>query len=126
MQNIDWAHPNMRDGKLVKYNQGNHDFWKKEHQVKVWAVEYEPIGFAVIHKQEALSAFANEHRVWLQEQGKNPEDVTHRYYWDSNGKVKAKPRHPGEMDTFLPAEIRGIHFDSWKDIAKKLGYSEES
>ena len=126
VQNIDWAHPNMRDGKLVKYNQGNHDFWKKEHQVKVWATEYEPIGFAVIHKQEALSAFADEHRTWLRDQGKNPEDVTHRYYWDSNGKGKAKPRHPGETDTFLPAEIRGMHFDSWKDIAEKLGYNKES
>lgn len=126
VQNIDWAHPNMRDGKLVKYNQGNHDFWKKEHQVKVWAIEYEPIGFAVIHKQEALSVFADEHRVWLQGQGKTPEDITHRYYWEAHGKGKAKPRHPGETDMFLPAEIRGMHFDSWKDIAEKLGYSEES
>ncbi|EMB78420.1 hypothetical protein D3841_05855 [Streptococcus mutans] len=28
-QNIDWAHPNMRDGFLKKYNSGNQDFWKK-------------------------------------------------------------------------------------------------
>ena len=49
VQNIDWAHPNMRDGDLKKYNQGKPDFWKKEHQVKVWAVEYQPIGFAVLH-----------------------------------------------------------------------------
>lgn len=49
VQNIDWGHPNMRDGNLKKYNEGKPDFWKKEHQVKVWANEYKPIGFAVIH-----------------------------------------------------------------------------
>ncbi len=126
VQNIDWAHPNMRDGNLAKYSQGNRDFWKKEHQVKVWAIEYEPIGFAVIHKQEALSVFANEHRSWLKEQGKNPESNTHRYYWESNGKAKVKPHHPGETDVFIPAKIRGMHFDSWKDIAEKLGYNQQS
>ena len=57
VQNIDWAHPNMRDGNLTKYNQGKKDFWKKEHQVKVWAIEYQSIGFAVLHKQEALDYF---------------------------------------------------------------------
>ena len=39
VQAIDWAHPNMRDGNLKKYNQGQPDFWKKEHQLKVWAPE---------------------------------------------------------------------------------------
>ena len=37
IQNIDWAHPNMRDGNLTKYNQGKPNFWKKEHQLKIWA-----------------------------------------------------------------------------------------
>lgn len=45
VQNIDWGHPNMRDGNLKKYNEGKPDFWKKEHQVKVWALEYNPIIF---------------------------------------------------------------------------------
>ena len=30
VQAIDWAHPNMRDGHLKKYNEGHPDFWKKE------------------------------------------------------------------------------------------------
>ena len=71
VQNIDWAHPNMRDGNLKKYNMGKPDFWKKEHQVKVWAVEYQPIGFAVLHKQEALDAFAKEHIDYIEQQGKS-------------------------------------------------------
>lgn len=63
VQNIDWGHPNMRDGNLKKYNEGKPDFWKKEHQVKVWALEYNPIGFAVLHKQEALDYFAKIHML---------------------------------------------------------------
>ena len=61
----------MRDGNLTKYNQGKPDFWKKEHQIKVWAVEYQPIGFAVIHKQEALDYFADKQRIDIEVQRKN-------------------------------------------------------
>lgn len=126
VQNIDWGHPNMRDGNLKKYNEGKPDFWKKEHQVKVWANEYEPIGFAVIHKNEALEEFANEQIFYIESQHKNTSDVTHRYYWELVGKKKTKPTHPGENDAFIPEEIRGKHYDSWKDIADDLGYNEES
>ena len=125
VQNIDWGHPNMRDGNLKKYNEGKPDFWKKEHQVKVWALEYNPIGFAVLHKQEALDYFANEHKVFIERQGKEPSDVTHRYYWEIVKRNKEKPIHPGEDDEFIPEEIRGNHYDSWKEIAKDLGYKED-
>ncbi len=125
VQNIDWGHPNMRDGNLKKYNEGKPDFWKKEHQVKVWALEYNPIGFAVLHKQEALGYFANEHKIFIEGQGKSPSDVTHRYYWEIVNKKKEKPIHPGEDDEVIPEEIRGNHYDSWKEIAKDLGYKED-
>lgn len=127
VQNIDWAHPNMRDGNLTKYNQGKKDFWKKEHQVKVWAVEYQPIGFAVLHKQEALDYFAEKQRIHIEvDRRKSVEDVTHRYYWEITSRNKVKISHPGESDNFIPKEIRGKHYDSWNDIARDLGYSEES
>lgn len=127
VQNIDWAHPNMRDGDLKKYNQGKPDFWKKEHQVKVWAVEYQPIGFAVLHKQEALDYFAEKHRLYIEvEQHKKVHDVTHRYYWEMTSRKRKKPSHPGENDPFIPEEIRGNHYDSWKEIANDLGYNKES
>ncbi len=125
VQNIDWAHPNMRDGNLTKYNMGKPDFWKKEHQVKVWAVEYQPIGFAVLHKKEALDAFAKEHTDFIEQQGKSKNDVTHRYYWQLTGKKKDKPVHPRENDEFIPEEIRGKHYNSWQEIAKDLGYKED-
>ena len=125
VQNIDWAHPNMRDGNLKKYNEGKKDFWKKEHQVKVWANEYEPIGFAVIHKNEALEKFAHEQISYIESQHKKVSDVTHRYYWEMIGKKKIKPIHPTESDEFIPEEIRGNHYDSWKEIANDLGYKED-
>lgn len=128
VQNIDWGHPNMRDGKLKKYNKGKPDFWKKEHQVKVWAIEFEPIGFGVIHKQEALDYFAHEHEIFLEKQGDKQKrlNALHRYYWELTDKKKVKPAHPSESDPFIPEEIRGEHFDSWKEIAEKLGYNKES
>lgn len=127
VQNIDWAHPNMRDGNLTKYNQGKPDFWKKEHQIKVWAVEYQSIGFAVLHKQEALDYFADKQRSDIEVQRKKcVSDVTHKYYWELVSRKKKKPIHPGENDEFIPKVIRGKHYDSWTDIAKDMGYSEES
>lgn len=123
VQAIDWAHPNMRDGNLRKYNEGYPDFWKKEHQIKIWANEFEPIGFAVIHKKEALDMFAQELISGLKESGKNANSYTHRYYWDGRESNKIKPPHPKENDSFIPASIRGKHYDSWKEIAKDLGYT---
>lgn len=126
VQAIDFAHPNMRDGNLKKYSEGKPDFWKKEHQVKVWALEYEPIGFQVIHKQEALDYFANKHKLYIEAQGKKINDVTHRYYWEMIERNRHKPSHPSEDDEFIPEEIRGNHYDRWQDIAKDLGYRKDS
>ncbi len=126
VQTIDWAHPNIRDGKLTKYNQGYLNFWKKEHQIKIWANEFEPIGFAVIHKRESLSKLARELRDGIIAEGKDVSLETHRFYWETRGSNKARPHHPGETDNFIPAEIRGNHYDSWKEIAHDLGYREDS
>ena len=125
VQAIDWAHPNMRDGNLTKYNQGKKDFWKKEHQVKVWAAEYQPVGFVVIHKQEALNYFAEEQLKPYKMQGKDAYARLHRYYWELTQRLKDKPSHPGETDSFIPQEIRGKHYNSWTDIAKDLGYKKD-
>lgn len=125
VQAIDWAHPNMRDGNLKKYNEGKPDFWKKEHQVKVWALEYQPVGFVVLHKQQALDYFAEEQKKPYVMAGRDAATRLHRYYWELTQRIKEKPHHPGENDEFIPAEIRGNHYDSWTDIAKDLGYRED-
>lgn len=122
VQSIDWAHPNMRDGQLKKYNQGSTNFWKKEHQIKIYVNEFLPIGFSVIHKNQALDKFSDELIEGFKAEGKVASDVTHHYYWEVNGKKKNRPFHPSENDEFLPIEIRGKHYNSWKEIARDLGY----
>jgi hypothetical protein len=126
VQSIDWAHPNMRDGKLIKYNQGFPNFWKKEHQIKIWANEFERIGFAIIHKKEALSKFAVELCDGIEFAGKDVSGTTHKYYWDGRKTFKTRPRHPSENDDFIHSSIRGKHYNSWKEIAADLGYRKES
>jgi hypothetical protein len=124
VQSIDWAHPNMRDGNLTKYNSGSPNFWKKEHQIKIWANEFEPIGFGVIHKREALATFADELRTGFKKEGQIASEVTHKYYWEMRDTNKNRPMHPSENDSFIPAFIRGKHYNSWREIAKDLGYGE--
>lgn len=125
VQAIDWAHPNMRDGNLTKYNQGKPDFWKKEHQVKVWASEYQPVGFVILHKQQALDFFAEEQEKPYVLESKDPAARFHKYYWELTQRIKEKPFHPGENDEFIPEEIRGKHYNSWTEIAKDLGYGKD-
>lgn len=121
IQNIDWGHPNMRDGFLKKYNSGNIDFWKKEHQIKIWANEFSKINFGILHKQEALEIYTRELLQGLRSENKD-ENYTHKYYWQSREVGKKRPIHPGEQDLTLPIEIRGKHYESWKAIARDLGY----
>lgn len=125
VQSIDWSHPNMRDGNLKKYNEGKPDFWKKEHQVKVWALEYQAVGFVVLHKQQALDYFADEQEKSYVIKGENPALKLHKYYWEVTRRMKQKPIHPSENDAFIPREIRGKHYDSWTEIAMDLGYYKD-
>lgn len=118
VQTIDFGHPNFRDGELKKYNQGKLYFWKKEHQVKIFANEFLPIGFNIKHKQEALEKYSDELLEFI-----DPAK-THKFYWEKPIKRKTRPSHPHESDEYLPIEIRGKHFDSWTDLARLLGYGE--
>lgn len=118
VQTIDFAHPNFRDANLRRYNLGKRYFWKKEHQVKIYANEFLPIGFNIENKQRALERYANELLQYI-----TPE-TTHKFYWEKNIRRKQKPIHPCENDESLPENIRGQHFESWTDLARLLGYHE--
>lgn len=118
VQTIDFGHPNFRDSNMKKYNEGKDKYWKKEHQVKIWANEFLPIGFNIVHKQRALERYSEELLSYL-----NPEK-THKFYWEKTIKRKPKPIHPCENDESLPSTIRGQHFESWTDLARELGYHE--
>lgn len=116
VQSIDFGHPNFRDGNLNKYNEGKTNFWKKEHQIKVYANEFLAIGFNIQHKQDALEKYSEDLLKHLK-----PE-TTHKFYWEKAIRHITKPIHPGENDISLPDEIRGKHFNSWADLAGDLGY----
>lgn len=118
VQTIDFGHPNFRDPQMKKYNEGAVNYWKKEHQLKIWAVEFKPVGFIIKHKEQALMTLSAE-----QEQSMDLSK-THQFYWEKKNKKSNKPIHPGEKDKSLPSEIRGKHFDSWTELAKELGYHE--
>jgi len=118
VQTIDFGHPNFRDSNLKKYNEGKPYYWKKEHQLKIWANEFLPIGFNVVHKQRALKQYAEELLDYLD------ENKTHQFYWEKPIRQRNKPIHPMENDQSIPEKIRGKHFDSWTQIAKELGYGE--
>ncbi len=118
VQTIDFGHPNFRDSNLKKYNEGKPYYWKKEHQVKIWANEFLPIGFNIVHKQRALEKYADELLDYLDEK------KTHQFYWQKTIRRKEKPIHPMENDESLPLSIRGKHYESWTDLAKDLGYGE--
>ena len=118
IQTIDFGHPNFRDSQKKKYNEGKTDFWKKEHQIKIYANEFLPIGFSIRHKQQALAKYAKELLEYADSY------FTHKYYWEKNVRHTHKPIHPCENDPSLPTEIRSKHFDSWTDLAKLLGYGK--
>lgn len=118
VQTIDFGHPNFRDSNLKKYNERKTYYWKKEHQIKIWANEFLPIGFNIVHKQRALERYADELLDYLD------EHKTHQFYWEKPIRVKKKPIHPMENDESLPEKIRGKHFDSWIQLAKELGYEK--
>lgn len=118
VQTIDFGHPNFRDSNLEKYNEGKPNYWKKEHQIKVFANEFLPIGFNIKHKQDALVKYSNELLEFID------PSKTHKFYWEKTIRKGNKPHHPEENNSTLPPEIRGKHFDSWCDLAKCLGYGE--
>lgn len=118
VQTIDFGHPNFRDSNLNKYNVGKPYYWKKEHQIKIWANEFLPIGFNIVHKQRALEMYADELLEYLD------EHKTHKFYWEKPIRRKAKPIHPMENDNVLPEIIRGKHYESWTELAKDLGYGD--
>ncbi|WP_298275315.1 hypothetical protein [Ferroplasma sp.] len=126
VQDIDWAHPNFRDSNLQKYNQGNHYFWKKEHQIKIYAEEFYPVGFIIKHKEQRLKELANENEIeWNKRNHRNGATLKgahHRFYWETVGNIRVRPPHPMENDASIPEQIRGKHFNSWKEIARELGY----
>lgn len=54
IQNINFGHPNLRDPNNKKGRS-----WAKEHQMKIFAEDYQKIGFYISHKEQALIELAD-------------------------------------------------------------------
>jgi len=108
IQNINYGHPNLRD---PKNNKGNRS-WAKEHQIKIFAEDYLKIGFYISHKQQALTELANTN--------KSNFDYSIPLCDGTSNRVRTKPAHPDENDPNLPTELRGKHFDTYKEICNCL------
>jgi len=127
---IRFAHPNIVDPTLKFYKRGMRNY--KEHQIKIWAEEFEKIGFNIEHKNKLLKKFADLNRKnWKKYaskskkyKGKPISEAHHKYYWETRDITKKKQKHPDENHPSIHPKIRGKHFDSWKEIAKELGYHE--
>lgn len=139
---VDWGHPNIRDSNLRSFDNGNRNGSFREHQIKIFAEEFQNIGFLLQHKQIMLKTLSEENVImWNEkclrqsEQAKTSEkrdyyrnkinrlsDIHHKYYWETNIQIRNKPIHPLENDPRIPKEIRGRHFDSWTQICQSLGY----
>lgn len=139
---IDWGHPNIRDPKLEDYKKGRRNAWFREHQIKIFADEFEKVGFKIFHKMEALEKLGEinkkewdksirekisipssdeQRKKWRYRFG-HIEINHHKYYWERRQKKRTKPSHPMENDSKIPEIIRGKHFNSWREIAKALGH----
>jgi len=106
VQLIQWGHPNTREPKG-----GSH--WAREHQVKIYAEAFEPIGFTIEYKNRTLQKFARQdrkHHGRLIKCNPNPA-IRH---------IQKKKRHPEEKNPALPARVRQ-HFDAYWQICLALG-----
>ncbi|MFV1449837.1 hypothetical protein VBZ51_11850 [Maribacter sp. HS] len=108
IQNINYGHPNLRDPNNKKGNRS----WAKEHQIKIFAEDYQKIGFYISHKGQALTELADIN--------KSNFDTTIPLCDGTINRLKTKPVHPDENDSDLPNEIRGKHFDAYKEICNCL------
>lgn len=111
---ITYGHPNLRDPNLKEYKAGRKDAWAREHQIKIFADEFEKVGFYMSHKQEVLEELAVYNKDQKFDPGKfcsPPKRLT----------GKARPSHPGERSDKLPSELCGKHYDSYWQICVDLG-----
>lgn len=111
---IDWGHPNIRNGHAKEYNAGREQAWAREHQLKVYAECFEPVGFRIIHKDEILRELAQYNRDNFPGRKAN-------MCIPPKKRLKQRETHPEESSEKLPAELKGKHCDSYWQVCLELG-----
>ena len=111
---IDWGHPNIRNGHAKDYDKGREQAWAREHQLKVYAECFEPVGFRIIHKNEILKELAqyNREKFGLR---------TAKLCIPEKKRQKTRIAHPEENSDKLPKELKGKHCDTYWQVCLELG-----
>lgn len=104
-QYIGYGHPNLRGGTGTS--------WAKEHQMKIYAEDFELIGFYISHKDEALKELAEYNRSNFNRNQDLCDGTIGRYL--------IKQSHSHESHDKLPSQISGKHFNHFKEICSCLG-----
>jgi len=103
IESIDFGHPNFRDPEFKK----SAGFWAKEHQIKIFANQFLPIGSYLTHKDEVLKELSLLNDTNLGEGEKNI-------------RVKEKPNNSEEKSDKLPEFLRGKHFNHYTELLDYL------
>jgi len=109
VSNILWGHPNLR-------GPSGAPGWAKETRIRIYAQDFEPIGFHFQYKQEVFKEFLEHNRRdgMLPAKPCNPKIKRIR-------KGGRKPKHRDESAPSLPPEIRGRHFNAYFKLCQALG-----
>ena len=105
IESIDFGHPNFRDPNFKKAA----GFWAKEHQVKIFANQFLPIGSYLKHKQEVLTDLASINKAGL---GDNAREKQFR--------IRVKAQNSEENSEKLPDFLRGKHFNHYSELLSVL------
>jgi hypothetical protein len=116
---IDWGHPNIRNGHAKEYNEGREQAWAREHQLKVYAECFEPVGFRIIHKNEILKELAEYNRTHFP--GRKA-----KLCMPEKKRQKQREIHPEENSSKLPQELRGKHCDTFWQVCLELGCKQSN
>ena len=108
VQYIGYGHPNMRASKTKSSSTS----WAKEHQMKIYAEDFEKVGFYISHKNEALEELAEYNKENFSNKQKLCDGTSKR--------IVKKGIHPHETHEKLPDVLQGKHFDGFKEICKCL------
>src|SRR3989338_5279925 len=106
---IDWGHPNIRNGHAKEYNEGREQAWAREHQLKVYAEYFEPVGFRIIHKNAILEELAEYNKLHF-------SCRKAKLCMPERKRRKQRGSHPEENSDKLPRELKGKHCDTYWQV----------
>jgi hypothetical protein len=117
VQTIDWGHPNIRNGYTKEYDAGRKTAWAREHQLKVFADDFECIGFRIEHKNlilKEMAEFNRAHHPHRKQKLCIPPKIIKKF----------KSIHPAEQSDRLPQELHDKHFDAYWQVCKAIGCTQ--